>query len=159
MRTTKRPRVTASHLRSVLSYDKETGVFAWKVDAGRRRRGDHAGCIESRGYVNIGIDGVIYRGHQLAWLYVTGEWPRETVDHKNRNRSDNRWENLRGASMLQQSWNRGESVGVSTRGGRWIARITAGGKQIWLGSHDNETDARNAYSVAKSKLHFLERAA
>ena len=31
------------------------------------------------------------------FLWVTGEWPEAEIDHKNRDKSDNRWANLREA--------------------------------------------------------------
>lgn len=46
-------------------------------------------------YILVGIDGKQYYGHRLAWLYMTGEEPKDIVDHKDGNGLNNKWENLR----------------------------------------------------------------
>jgi hypothetical protein len=43
----------------------------------------------------IDIKGKPYLAEHLAWLYVTGEWPKHAIDHVNGDTLDNRWENLR----------------------------------------------------------------
>ena len=47
-------------------------------------------------YTDIHIDGYSYKAHRLVWLYVYGKWPEYTIDHVNREKSDNRLCNLRG---------------------------------------------------------------
>lgn len=42
----------------------------------------------------IRIDGTLWYAHHLAWLVHTGRWPDGLVVHINRNRDDNRPENL-----------------------------------------------------------------
>ena len=87
-------------LKSILHYNKASGFFTW-IAAPRRGRsyvGKRAGVIGNHGYLVIGISGKTYLAHRLAWLYVTGEFPKNQVDHKNRKRTDNRWLNLREAS-------------------------------------------------------------
>lgn len=37
---------------------------------------------------------------------MTGEWPKNQIDHINRIRDDDRWENLREATQSQNSYNR-----------------------------------------------------
>ena len=44
--------------------------------------------------------------HRLVWKWVTGEEPGETIDHIDRNRSNNRFWNLRVASWSTQMQNR-----------------------------------------------------
>jgi hypothetical protein len=54
-----------------------------------------AGYINSDGYRIIIIDGREYFGHDLAWLYMTGEFPKGKVEHINGNNNDDHWYNLR----------------------------------------------------------------
>src|ERR1051325_2754037 len=90
--------LTIERLREVLRYNRRTGIFGRRKNAYRTDLiGKPAGCLRKDGYVEICVDGRCYLAHCLAWLYVTGAVPAE-VDHKNRNRADNRWNNLRSAT-------------------------------------------------------------
>ena len=92
--------LSAERLRAVLSYDPETGVFTRTVRlANRHQIGDRADFIitagNQRGYYRVSLDSERHLAHRLAWLYVYGKWPELTIDHINRNPSDNRIQNLR----------------------------------------------------------------
>jgi HNH endonuclease len=80
--------ITAPLLRQVLSYEPRTGTFWWRVSRGGKAIRSAAGFQSGRGYVNICVGGRHYRAHRLAWLYVTGRWPKEEIDHVNRNRAE-----------------------------------------------------------------------
>lgn len=97
--------LSQEYLKSILHYDPETGILSWKVDRRRVKIGQIAGYL-CLGYVAIGIDGKLYKGHRLAWLYMTGEWPKDEIDHINRTKHDNRWVNLREATKEQNCDNR-----------------------------------------------------
>lgn len=55
--------------------------------------GNLAGKMGSTGYIKIGLDGVSYGAHRLAWLYTHGKWPY-VVNHLNGCKMDNRIANL-----------------------------------------------------------------
>lgn len=100
--------LTAEHLRSILSYDPETGAFTWLISPRNNVAvGDTTGVTAApNGYCFVEISGRRYRAHRLAWLYVYGEWPSNEIDHRNRVRHDNRWVNLRPATSKQNKENR-----------------------------------------------------
>lgn len=102
--------LTAERLRKLLHYDPETGEFTRLHDRGKRfKAGSVSGCLDhSTGYWRVRIDDCLYHGHRLAFLYMTGEWPKHEVDHMNGRRSDNRWSNLRdvASSVNQQNQRR-----------------------------------------------------
>lgn len=136
--------LTAERLREILSYDKETGIFKWRVCLSNRAQvGAVAGNPSKRdGYIKIGVDGKIYMGHRLVWLYVTGEWPRNLIDHINCNGSDNRFANLREATHSQNLANlRKPSANTSGHKGvswdkfknKWVARAKVNGRQYVFG--------------------------
>jgi hypothetical protein len=85
--------LTAERLRELLNYDPDTGVFTWRVRPVHSHRvGDIAGSVRTtRGYRLIGVAGRVYKAHRLAWLYMMGEWPKDQIDHINRDPSDNRF--------------------------------------------------------------------
>lgn len=148
--------VTAKRLREVLEYDPLTGVFTW-IKAGKHTQwllGREAGRVHKKnGYREICVDGRLYFAHRLAWLYMTGQWPRDQIDHRNRQRSDNRWANLREADNSTNGLNRSNVSGVSfyRKGGyaRWRARIHIGGKTHSLGYFNTRELAEAASQSAR----------
>ncbi len=153
--------LTADRLRELLIYDPATGLFRWRVDRlGYRgnayvKAGQAADHVEAAGYVVIRIDGKRYKAHRLAFLYMTGAFPPDFVDHINGHRADNRWQNLRPATRSQNGGNRGLNTrnktgvkGVYPEGKRYRAMIQMNGKQSRLGTFDTIAEAQAAYLKA-----------
>jgi hypothetical protein len=65
-----------------------------------------AGTPQGTGYIWTGVAGGRYLNHRLAWLYMTGSMPDSCVDHVNGITDDNRWCNLRAATVRQNQLNR-----------------------------------------------------
>ncbi|WP_376956428.1 HNH endonuclease signature motif containing protein (plasmid) [Azospirillum sp. A26] len=158
------PELTQARLRELLHYDPETGVFTWLVRRQGIRADRAAGCVSSPGYILIGVDGRLCRAHRLAWLYMTGEWPAAEIDHINRARGDNRWNNLRLATGSQNQGNRSvnsdnksgvKGVSWSQKRGMWKAQIGAAGKRRCLGYFPDCAVAAAAYAAAAAE-HFGE---
>ena len=157
-----RKRVTQERLREVLNYDPETGVFTWRVPRqGTGGVGSVAGRVNpGNGYIDICIDYRRYLGHRLAWLYMTGEWPTNDVDHKDRIRTNNAWSNLRAATRAQNLANAGKRRGSKTpykgiqKAGKsgWQALITVRGVRRCLGTYRTPEQAAEAYKAASIKF-------
>src|SRR5947207_12096954 len=90
-----KPLVTQERVQELLRYAPTTGRFRWRKSKGSARAGVEATNWSSAGYARVQIDGRRYCLHRLAWLYVYGQHPNGQIDHKNRNRADNRIANLR----------------------------------------------------------------
>ena len=159
--------ITQLELIRLLNYNPNTGLFIWLISTARRIKvGDIAGSLNNRGYITIIINGKSYKAHRLAFLYMTGNWPKDQVDHINMIKSDNRWNNLREANTSQ---NKGNSLkhndnksgvkGVywNKTINKWCAQIGVNSKTIHLGYFDNIEDAKIAYETAAIK-HFGEYA-
>ena len=99
--------LTQSQLKELLHYDPDTGVFIWRHRPKCPRLTGRIAGSPILGYVSIRVLGYMYQAHRLAWLYMTGEWPLDMIDHINRHKSDNRWKNLRQADMSLNCLNRG----------------------------------------------------
>lgn len=150
------PTPSREFLMERLSYCQETGHFTWLVN-GRginRKVGLRAGRINGYGYLVIKVSGRTLLAHRLAWLFVTGSWPTAEMDHINRVRDDNRFCNLREATIAQNRQNtlghssrRYSYKGVKKRANRkrWTASIFEGGKSKHLGTFDTEEEAGKAY--------------
>lgn len=157
-------KLTAERLRELLFYDPTTGVFTRRVDRGRWKKGHlKAGTISgtpSQGYWNVQVDGILYRAHRLAWLYMTNTWPQGQIDHIDCNRSNNRFANLRDASAKINRQNRKTAqrnsktgvLGVSPHQGKYVATIN-NKQHIYLGIFDTLEEAQAVYLEAKRKLH------
>lgn len=161
--TIKQNGMTAERLKELLTYDPVSGVFRWRVGRGRQRASSIAGTISvrknGRAYVRINISGKIYSAHRLAFLFMTGVWPPNEVDHARGDGTDNSWANLRLATKAQNQGNRRKSrnnttgfKSVSVRAnGRFYAYIMVNGKQKHLGYFDSPELAHAAYCAAAEK--------
>jgi hypothetical protein len=91
-----------------LDYNPATGIFTHKVNYPGigGKIGKVAGHLNNKGYICIGLGGKSYKAHRLAFLYMTGSFPEEQVDHIDGNKANNRWENLRKASSFQNMQNK-----------------------------------------------------
>ena len=123
--------LTQEYLKSILEYNPETGLFIWlKQVSNRIKSGSTAGTIRSDGYVKIIINRKIYFAHRLAWLYMTGKWPEDLVDHKDNIKHNNIWENLREANHSQNNKNRA-AYGTTDKNiypyrGKFVVRVCLG---------------------------------
>jgi hypothetical protein len=157
--------LTQERLKELISYDPLTGVFLWLVDRGGKRAGDVAGC-RKRTYIAISVDDRIYRAHLLAWFYMTGEWPDPFVDHRDLDKHNNVWTNLRLATKSQNMANVGliksnksGLKGVSRyRAGEpygkpWQAQIQKDGRTIYLGHFATREEGHAAYVAAAEKFY------
>lgn len=152
----------AERARAVFTYDPDTGLLTRRVCTGSRAAiGTAVGHADRHGHMRVSLDGIEYAVHRLVWLLVTGRMPSGDIDHINGNRADNRWSNLRDVSHRVNLQNRRSAtaankcglLGVSQRGGSFLARIKVNGKQVCLGSFGSGQEAHAAYLHAKRNLH------
>lgn len=150
--------ITHDRLKELVSYDKNTGKLFSKVKRGNIKENSELRG-EKDGYQYIQIDGEKYYGHRLAWFYVYKEWPY-IIDHINGNKLDNRIENLRNVSLVENARNaavkkntKSKYRGVSFSHGRWVAYIRFDGKLKYLGASNKEEHAAMLYDIASFKYH------
>lgn len=157
-------RPSPERIRELIDYDPDTGVFRWKISRAAMKIGDIAGGIGAAGYWMIGIDLCRLYGHVVAWAHVTGSYPSTFLDHRDTNRLNNRWDNIRPASNQENTWN--ASLKASNKSGykgvswnskihKWCAHIRIKGKSTYLGSFTDPAEAGAAYTEA-AKNHFGE---
>jgi len=155
--------MTQKGLKILLSYSSDTGLFIWLVrPSAKVRIGDTAGCILSNGYLQITIKGNRYSAHRLAWLYMTGKWPKDKIDHKNHDTTDNRWCNLRGCNVSQNGGNR--KIGINNTSGykgvswnkqnkKWLVQINKNKVRYALGYFNCKHKAAETYNNRALELY------
>jgi hypothetical protein len=147
-----------------LSYDEATGNFVWRSDRanGKVKRGSIAGSVTNKNYRQIRISGKWYKCHRLVWLLKTGEWPVGQIDHLNRNKLDNRFENLRDVTNYTNCLNRNPERSLPTgvtwdkRNKKWLAQTYIGGVAKNLGRYSSVQLAERAYLKANLERADLE---
>lgn len=153
--------LTQELVKSLFDYNENTGIFKRKVTVARNAKvGQILNTKNSSGYLITRINKKPIRVHRLAWLYVYGELPTDTIDHINRIRDDNRIKNLRVCKFVENLQNKNFYAnntsgykGVVKKGNKFAAQITALGKVKHLGYFFNAEDAYKAYCDAAIKFH------
>lgn len=174
--------LTQEIVKELLDYDPLTGVFTWKWRDQHWFESYRSQCswnAKFAGKVAFTViakrpDGeetyptatILYEkghtAHRIAFLWMLGYWPHE-VDHKNRNKKDTRWANLREVTRGQNCRNRDKArnntsgrVGVRKHGvhGKYEARISFNGAMIQLGVFVEFNDAVKAREAAERKYGY-----
>ena len=153
-----------SELKKLLHYDPKTGIFTWVHPKSYKvKHGQKAGSIDSYGYIIIKISSKRLKSHRLAWLYMTGELPKQQIDHKNHNRTDNRWCNLRDIPQAEQQKNmslrKTNTSGINgvfsiNASSKWTAQIGVNNTMIHLGTFESKEEAAKARRQADIKYGF-----
>lgn len=160
------PPEVISSMKETFRYEPETGhIIRLKADDYHRSHliGKPCGCVSNTtGYVMMTHHKRTYLAHRVAFVLMTGEWPISYVDHINRCKTDNRWENLRLCSHAQSSTNislpknnHSGARGVYFYPGRnrWVSFLSVGGKRIWLGSFLTQQEAIAARIAGGERHH------
>lgn len=113
-------------------------------------------------YMQMSIDGRVHLVHRLAWLYMTGSFPAQYIDHKDGDTHNNRFDNLRECSHSQNCSN-GKLRNTNTsgiKGVRWVKRdhvwravICKNYKRYHLGQFQTKEEAAKAYRRAAKRMH------
>lgn len=162
----KRVGPSAERVRQLIHYDPETGVFTRRTTARRWKAGMIVGIGYPDFYAAIYLDGVRILAHRVAWVYMTGEWPVDQIEHIDCDKSNTRWSNLRQSTQSEnvrnchvRRHNRSRLKGVGFRSDRahrrkrWNSSVVLNGKKYHLGVFDCPAAAHFAYIVAADQLH------
>ncbi len=140
--------------------DLPSGLVALVDDADYAFVGQWKWCIQG-GYVGRSVNGRTVYMHRVLMNPPNGMY----VDHINRNKLDNRRQNLRLCQKWQNAVNATKRYGsvkqqryrgvMQVKGGRWRAHLTHNKTSLHLGVFDSAEDAALAYNEA-AKLHHGE---
>lgn len=157
--------ITAERAREVLVYNPDTGGMLWRISRKGVVAGAPVGSVDpGTRYLRVRIDYKLYYVHRLAVLIMTGRFPSARTDHRDLDKLNNKWENIREANSTQNQGNRGldrnntsgfKGVSWCKERGMWEAYITINCRKKNLGRFDKKEDAAAAYWTAAQK-HFGE---
>jgi len=112
-----KPLPPIERIKELLTYDPDSGELQWGVSrGGSAPKGSVAGRLLKTGYLQVGMDGEQWMAHRLCWAMHHGADPHPlTIDHINRNKSDNRICNLRAVSQGVNNHNRCPTAAINKR--------------------------------------------
>jgi hypothetical protein len=149
-------------LNEVLFYDEDDGELYLRVDRGPRKAGMIAGGRNKTGHITIAIDGRRYLAHRVIWKIKTGNDPVVDIDHKDTNGINNRFANLREATVGQNRHNmrlsKRNTSGVkgvcfNPKLGKWCVSIMKDLVSHRIGYFEKFEDAKAAAGAARDRLH------
>lgn len=157
-------------LAQCLSYDELTGYLTWKERPRSHFPSDRVfskfnnefagrtAGVADHGYIRLGltVEGKCHSlyAHRAAWCLKTGLWPSMFIDHVNGEGTDNKWGNLREATLQQnlrnvpvRSHSKTGIKGVRVRkDGIFEARISLNKKTVYLGAFPDSFSASMAFA-------------
>ena len=173
---------TSDELNRLLRYDADSGFLYWRkrtpdmFNATAKRSAEwtckswntrFAGkpalnCLDTHGYCHGSIYNKLYQAHRVIWCMIVGTWPVE-IDHENGDPDDNRFENLRDVSHVENQRNQKNRtdntsghMGVhwNKQLNKWEARIKTDGRKKHLGLFTSLDDAIAARKAAERQYGF-----
>lgn len=172
-------------LRKLLRYEPDTGKLFWRERPVEMfNDGSRGGAKAACGQWNSRWAGkeaftagngtgyrrgrIFYRqhlSHRVIWAMETGAWPDGEIDHKDHDRSNNIFDNLREATHAEnmknqtmRSTNTSGIMGVywDKINRKWVANIFSTGKRRYLGTFTDKQDAIGARVAAEIKYGYHE---
>ena len=143
-------------------FEYRDGVLYWKVAKSNSIKvGDAAGGLKGRGYISVKINNKFYLNHRVIFLMHHGYLP-QFLDHIDGNRTNNRIENLRPATIAENC--RNSRIGKNNTSGvkgvnwdnyvkKWRARIFVDGKTVMEKYFKTIEEAAEAVRKAREELH------
>jgi len=172
--------ITQEELKKLLSYNPETGVFTWRERDRKlfqcdrswktwnsryseKEAGGEMNNSSGKKYLSISIFKKPYLSHRLAWLYMSGSFPDNEIDHINGDGRDNRFKNLRDVTRSENlknarlhSNNSSGVVGVcwNKNAKKWMSHIMVDYNSIHLGYFGDWFEAICTRKSAEVKYGF-----
>ena len=137
------------------------GVLYWAVRTGGIEKGTEAGYKGRDGYWRVRVAGHRLLSHRLIFFLHYGYFPYQ-VDHINRVCDDNRIENLRECTDLQNRRNCdylepgktvARNIGWRKDKQKYRVRLRVNGKELHLGHYDDLELAELVASEARNKYY------
>lgn len=146
----------------LVEYDRTTGVFTRLVGGGGVLAGHTPEYVNRCGHIEFRLDGELYKAHMLAWFYVYEKWPEARLVHKNKDKADNRIENLGYSNAHEKKPLTADRVRALFAYNQYSGAFTR--KEAVANQHEGDTVGcigKRGYFVANidGKIQYLHRVA
>ena len=145
-------------------WEYRDGALFWRIAAGRgvsvKRPGDQVATVpDDLGYCYVTFRKKHYAVHRVVFALTRG-WLPECLDHIDGNPSNNRHENLRPATRLQNQHNR--RLNTKSKSGaknivqhqnKWCVRFSVNRRTIHYGCYDDIETAKARAAEVRAELH------
>jgi len=152
-------------MNDLIKYNPDDGSFTWtKTRNYMCVEGAKAGCIcPAQGYLRVRVNRKLYMAHRLAFILMGVKLEDEfVVDHRDGDRLNNKWSNLRKCLPKENGKNK-RTMASNTTGHKgvtyhkrdkvWISYITTDGVKKHLGSFKTIGEAASVATEARIKYH------
>jgi hypothetical protein len=100
--------------KELIDYIKKYFIYNEDGTFTRTDRRNSTGSFDKDGYLIIKIKGKQYKAHRLVFAYFNNRFPKKEIDHINRDRKDNRIENLREVNRTENVRNTTKKINPDT---------------------------------------------
>ena len=162
--------LTPEVVKELFEYNEVDGVLIWAVNRPGHPKGSIAGSLNPTTMRwQLKVFGKNYARSRLVFAWKTGRWPCVEVDHRDLDKLNDRWDNLREATQSQNRANvrvrKSSGSGLKgvvfrpARGGHhghsahYEAAIRKDGVKHFLGNFATAEEAHKAYVEAAARLH------
>jgi hypothetical protein len=161
--------LTQAYVKRLFDYDPLVGVLTWRIRPNSRiAAGSRAGAAsyhpngKSRDR-HVCIKRKHYPESKIIWVWMTGIWPQDEVDHIDVDPFNNVWLNLREAKRSNNGANRHTYrkglKWVHPNGKRFYSQVRHQRINHYVGTYDTEQEAHDAAYLVAQRLHgsFVRR--
>lgn len=132
----------AEYCRELFEY-REDGSLIRRVGKSNIKAGTVAGSLSNRGYLCVSTDNVTYLVHQIVFLLHYNYIPK-TIDHIDRDKINNRIENLRSVTTRENNLNTCNNIdtpNIYKKGRGYQVRFTFNGEMETFGTYKTLEEA------------------
>jgi len=130
-------------------------------DLVKRDTEEPVGSDNGRGYRHVSVKNKNFYVHRVIFFLCHGRWPKDQVDHINRDNNDNRIENLRECTRAENHRNRADTKGrslprnvsIDKSTGRYKVQLTKNYKKMLFGCYPNVELAELVAKEAREKYY------
>ncbi len=150
-------KITQKRLKELFEYENGLLIRIVKTSNNTKVGDVVRTSTDTAGYAIVTIDGAIQKVHRMIWIYHNGAIEdKYIIDHKDRNKSNNKIENLRKVTKQENSFNsNAKGYYYHKKLKKWRSMIGIDGVRKSLGCFETEAEAKVAYQNAKKEFHKI----